>query len=193
MKTDQMPELDGKALYALSALIYGPDFMPLTEGELGSIKAFVAKRCKKFDPVRELRLFVLKHPAVPAVAGIVGIVERDWRKAAAKPGGISRSKEAGATIDFVYVSLHGLRPEDAWRATLSLPASPTHETQMELKVSDRAGNPECGVFKVAGVEVKLFNGKGVVAYGDFVKGVKDGMVSLTRQGGRPVPGTLTLV
>lgn len=189
----EIPELDEKALEAFAALIYSPPDSSLTEEERKAIKAFVESHCKPRSPFKELRKFVLRHPAVPAQSVSERPDECYWRNAAAKPGEGKRPSDDGETIYLVYVSLGEASWAEAWRATLTLPANPTCETVMALEVLDREGNRADGVFRVAGVSVALSKGRGAIPYRDFVKGVRDSAVSLTRQGGRPVPGTLALI
>lgn len=188
--TGDMPRLDEKALEALAALIY-PSF-DLTEEERETIRAFVEKKVSGYDPRRALRMWILKHPAVPSVSRICE--NRDWRMAATKApaAGCTQQDVCGDGLHLTYASLCDAVDADAWRAELSIPAQPTHKTMLMLNVCDWKRRPAEGVFHLAGCDIDVQAGRGGVAYADFVDGIRDSEVFLSRNGIRTF-GTLVLI
>lgn len=172
-------------------IIYPPEGFSLTDDELRTIDEFVRARCTKYNPFRRLRAWILMHPPVPRPSGTAMGDEVDFRKAAAKDS--LRPKAADSeTVLLTYVSCSRRTSEMAWRAFLSLPASPSDKTRMELAVMNGDGRPAEGVFVVAGVRVMLSGGRGEIAYPSFVAGLKDPNVSFELPDGTSSPGTLVL-
>lgn len=188
----EMPRLDEKALEALAALIY-PSF-DLTEEERETIRAFVEKKVSGYDPRRALRMWILKHPAVPsAFRSFSRVAQEDWRMVAARQTRATRVAIAGDVIELVYASLTVPLSKDMWRATLKLPANPTSDSMIELEISDGFGSPAEGLFAVSGICVPVTGGAARMEYVKFVEGIKNSKVYLERADGRKVYGTLVLV
>ena len=192
--TNEMPVLDEKALAGIADIVSPPSGRSQGDVERIIIADFVEWNVAGYDPYRELRMWVLMHPAAPCTgksdnAASLG----NWRFAAAtrKPGG--RRVENSETVELIYLSIGNIERKEMWKAVVYLPAAPNRNTLMEVEVTGADGLPERGRFQVAGVSVELQGGKGVIKYLDFADGIRDQSVFLERTPGRPVNGVLALI
>lgn len=96
------------------------------------------------------------------------------------------------TLPFVFWSVPGTRAPDVWTVRVTIPPGSTAETPLILSAMGENAEPIAkGSFEFMGARVKITNGKGQLSFGDFVKGIHETGVWMTRPGHPPVPGALT--
>ena len=61
----------------------------------------------------------------------------------------------------------------------------------KLEIVNGENEPVTGTFEFAGLKIPVKQGKGSLAYADFVKGKHEPAVWLHRKGIEPIPGILT--
>lgn len=192
--TSEMPVLDEKALAGIADVVCPPDGRLPGETERLIIADFVERNVTGYDPYRELRMWVLLHPAVPASGKSDNVASLgNWRFAAATRKTGDQRSENRETVELVYLSVGNLERNEMWKAVVSLPATPNCDTIMAMEVTGVDGLPECGKFQVAGVSVDVKDGHGELKYFDFVNGIRDQKVFLERTPGKPIGGVLTLI
>ncbi len=96
------------------------------------------------------------------------------------------------TLPFVFWSVPGTRAPDVWTVRVTIPPGSTVETPLILSATGGNAEPIAkGSFEFMGARVKITDGKGQLPFGDFVKGIHETGVWMTRPDHPPVPGALT--
>ena len=96
------------------------------------------------------------------------------------------------TLFFFFRSVPRDLNEDMWIVKAVLPPNADSGTPMSIEAADGNEKPlESAVFGVAGCKVAISGGKGILPFGDFVKGMNETAVWMFRSGREPVPGSLT--
>ena len=96
------------------------------------------------------------------------------------------------TISFLFRAIPVLHVPDFWEVRVTLHPNSTAATPLTLAATDGNVQPvKSGVFEFMGAKVMIRNGKGELPFGDFVKGIHEKAVWMTRPGHPPVPGGLT--
>lgn len=96
------------------------------------------------------------------------------------------------TITMLFGS-HPMRDlRQRWEIRLTFPAGATAATMLPIDVRDGEGTPIArAVFEFAGKSLAIRDGKGEIAYADFIAGKHEKSLWLHRPGLAPVPGGLT--
>ena len=101
-------------------------------------------------------------------------------------------KSPDKTLFFFFRSIPKELNEDIWIVRAVLPPNAEAGTMMSIEASDGNEKPlDSAVFQFVGCRVEIADGKGALAFGDFVKGMGETAVWMFRPGREPVPGGLT--
>ena len=101
-------------------------------------------------------------------------------------------KSPDKTLLFFFRSIPKALNEDIWIVRAVLPPNAVADTLMSIEATDGNEKPlNSATFEIVGCRVKIADGKGTLAYGDFVKGMSETAVWMFRPGREPVPGGLT--
>ena len=78
------------------------------------------------------------------------------------------------TITFLFWSVPGTHADHLWKVRVTVPPSATAETPLVLAAEGENSVPIAkGSFEFMGARVKIVNGKGSLAFGDFMKGIHE--------------------
>ncbi len=95
-------------------------------------------------------------------------------------------------VAFTFVSHPSKDPKLHWRAKLVFPPNAGAETELPIEVVDGNEDPICrAVLELAGHQIEITDGKGVLAYKDFIAGRHATALWLRVPGHAPIPGGLT--
>ena len=96
------------------------------------------------------------------------------------------------TLSLLFWSVPGTHASDIWTVRVTIPPASTAETPLMVAATGENEEPIAkGSFELMGARVKIANGKGELAFGEFVKGIHETGVWMLRPGHPPVPGALT--
>ena len=99
---------------------------------------------------------------------------------------------ANKTLSFLFRAIPVQHVPDFWEVRVTVHPGSSAKTPMTLSATGGSAQPiKEGTFEFMGKKVKIVNGKGEIALGDFVKGIHETAVWMMRPGHPPVPGGLT--
>ena len=143
-------------------------------------EALLAERLKHFCTFRQLALM--------ASAG------SEVRAGASGSEGADLTAAAGADeeVRFYYASQIGTDDDKAWFVELSVPARATVGTKLPIQIGDRVRRPiSAGTIAIAGKTLSFAEGRTEIAYEDFLSGIRDSRIAVSREGSsEPVLGRL---
>jgi hypothetical protein len=96
------------------------------------------------------------------------------------------------SVTMTFVS-HQVRDRKLrWAMNLTFPSGISGGDMLPVEVEDGEGTPvKSAVLEFAGKTIKIKDGRGELAYADFVKGKHEKAIWLKRSGMEPMPGALT--
>ena len=142
-------------------------------------ESLLAERLKRFGMFRQLAL--------------MASVGNEVRAGASESGGAGLTAAAGADeeVKFYYASMIGTDADKAWFVELTVPARAAVGTALTIQVGDRVRHPiQSGTIEIAGKKLPFVEGRAEIAYEDFLSGLRDSNVAVSREGASAVPGRL---